>query len=730
MFKKSILPSSLALALVAPSFVMAEIEATVELKNETAIFASSGQTIGQAKTMLDTTDHSGGDVMKFQNQARIFLNGYIGEDSSWHAELQIIHDPEATDSSGSGGVNYQDHEIYTQNDYFRELYVDTEAAGWALRLGKQQVVWGTADGIKLLDIINPTDFRELNQNAMEDSRIPVWMINAERDIGDNGNFQFVVSQAERNKIPGLNPGGDSGHPFIMKGVDTISGQVGGFYNVAPALSNVAGSFSAAAAGGLFAGNAFPNGLAGFAGLTVDGFASAIVDSVDLDNDGIGDVILMNMPGFDSFAGNTYGDGDANQQLLPGYIPLNNIAQNGLFAGDPNGNNNTTRLLDVTGPMPNEVNWNPGATTSKAAFDHMTNATFATFNTFSSIDPLSPTGFTGTTTEWVRDTPDEPNAGFRYKGNLDSGLNFSVNYFYHYGANPALDLSWRDANGNALVEEYAPTNLAGQPVPTGTGLTRDQARANLDLGNPTTLLVHDGTGTTYYGAYNVLTGNPGVGAPTLRFTESYYRVHSLGASFDMAVDSMDIPLVLRGEFLYDKDEKQPVVDKYLLSIGDLTNALKMEDADYFKYVLGADVTVMTNLLVSAQFIQFINLDYIDSPDTCTTQAFNAVDCSRYTADFATMSMTNGLNKAEEYKEFVSLFLSKPIGEDQLGRWNNIIIWEEGGGWWNRLDAEYSLTDQFIISGEWNQYWGDENTTFGQFEESSNVQVGFKYIFEDY
>ena len=41
---------------------------------------------------------------------------------------------------------------------------------------------------------------------------------------------------------------------------------------------------------------------------------------------------------------------------------------------------------------------------------------------------------------------------------------------------------------------------------------------------------------------------------------------------------------------------------------------------------------------------------------------------------------------ETKEFVSLFLSKPIGEDQLGRWNNIIMWEEGDGWWNRLNAD--------------------------------------------
>ncbi len=79
---------------------------------------------------------------------------------------------------------------------------------------------------------------------------------------------------------------------------------------------------------------------------------------------------------------------------------------------------------------------------------------------------------------------------------------------------------------------------------------------------------------------------------------------------------------------------------------------------FKYVLGADTMLMTDLMVSGQFIQFRNLDYIDSPETCTaTYASNPLDpvntayqktydCSRYTADMPTMSLTNGLNKAEK------------------------------------------------------------------------------------
>jgi hypothetical protein len=172
----------------------------------------------------------------------------------------------------------------------------------------------------------------------------------------------------------------------------------------------------------------------------------------------------------------------------------------------------------------------------------------------------------------------------------------------------------------------------------------------------------------------------------------------------------------------------VVDRGALADGNLVAALKSEKHDFFKYVVGVDVTVSTNLLVSGQFIQFRNLDFVDENCSFTTQGQATASCARYTGDAATMNVTNGLRKGYKNKEFYSLFLSKPFGPNQLGRVNNIIIYEEGGGYWDRLDAEYSLSDQLILTGELNFYWGDDETLFGQFENSSNIQVGVKYIIE--
>ena len=197
MHSKSTLGLAIAALLATPAYTFAEVEVSAEIKNETALYIGSGERTGQRRSTIDNADTTTGDLMKFETSARIFVNGDVGEDNTWHAELRPVFDAAGTND------DYQWHRSYTQNDYLRELYIDTSAYDWDLRIGKQQVVWGTADGIKLLDIVNPTDFRELNQNAFEDSRIPVWMINAERNIGERGNIQLIASQAETNKVAGL-----------------------------------------------------------------------------------------------------------------------------------------------------------------------------------------------------------------------------------------------------------------------------------------------------------------------------------------------------------------------------------------------------------------------------------------------------------------------------------------------------------------------------------------------
>jgi len=83
----------------------------------------------------------------------------------------------------------------------RELYLDAQWLGGFWRIGKQQVVWGQADGLKVLDKVNPQSFREFILDDFEDSRIPLWMINLEMPIED-GIIQLLwIPDATSHELP-------------------------------------------------------------------------------------------------------------------------------------------------------------------------------------------------------------------------------------------------------------------------------------------------------------------------------------------------------------------------------------------------------------------------------------------------------------------------------------------------------------------------------------------------
>jgi hypothetical protein len=74
----------------------------------------------------------------------------------------------------------------------REAYVDVPFEKANLRIGKQQVVWGRADGLKVLDVVNPQDFREFILDDYDDSRIPLWTFNLEVPIkGITAQFLWI-----------------------------------------------------------------------------------------------------------------------------------------------------------------------------------------------------------------------------------------------------------------------------------------------------------------------------------------------------------------------------------------------------------------------------------------------------------------------------------------------------------------------------------------------------------
>ena len=667
--KKTNITLSIALAAVFSSSVaFAEAEVTGKIVHESAKFTNAGIGIGAATTWNQTANSHGKDAFKTETSARIYIDGdaeAMQEGVTYHVELNLMRDSKGVDK-------YDGNESYTQRDALREAYVDAEVNDWSVRAGKQQVVWGTADGMKLLDAINPTDYSEMAQNQMEDSRMPVWMLNAETSVSSGGEFQFILSEAKSNKIAGIgissgkaqsHTNGNAGNAFIMKGVDSITGKTNGFLNVAPAMGKVAQLFVTGAGGGTAL-------YTNYNGATVAEFVAGATDGAD-------------------FGGLAECDGNGSSANCL-YDLSNDTGTTMMAVGavDLGANQNVTNLIDATGGT--DANWD--ANNPNSAFEYMANTSFATFYSFASMN-----------SEYRVEHPNnsDANTGFRYKNTTDSGVNYSLNYLNHYDSNPYVNMHWEDNSGNRLTPTY-------ETVSTG------------NCGQQTCTTETETVVTLFSGASQYDISN---GVTNLVFTEKLNRINSLGGSFDTAIETKELgPVVLRGEFLYDQGVKVPVVNLAKLSLGDISGGLVSDNADFVKFVIGADVTAMTNMMISGQIIQIRNLDFIDESVTA-----GHVTGSRYTGDSATLHMTNGLNKAEENKEFYSLFLSKPFGASGEHRWNNIFMFEENGGKWNRLDAEFSIDDDTQATVEYNKYWGDANTQFGQLEKSSNIQVGVKYSF---
>lgn len=72
----------------------------------------------------------------------------------------------------------------------RELHFERRFGRALVRLGKQQVVWGQADGLKVLDVVDPQVLREFILPPFDESRIPLWTANAELPVGP-ANLQLL-----------------------------------------------------------------------------------------------------------------------------------------------------------------------------------------------------------------------------------------------------------------------------------------------------------------------------------------------------------------------------------------------------------------------------------------------------------------------------------------------------------------------------------------------------------
>lgn len=71
----------------------------------------------------------------------------------------------------------------------REAYIDHREETWGFRLGRQLVIWGVADGLRITDLVSPIDMSEFLAQDYDDIRIPV---NSLRFFTYNNNMRLEL----------------------------------------------------------------------------------------------------------------------------------------------------------------------------------------------------------------------------------------------------------------------------------------------------------------------------------------------------------------------------------------------------------------------------------------------------------------------------------------------------------------------------------------------------------
>ena len=141
------------------------------LKNETAYRFDEPRSFTKIRNIgMLTTDWSFGKNFRFYTASRAYYDHVYDlfnydtiaarQERSENEPLNFIEDLQKEKDSPVAEI--------------REFYFDIFRDDMDVRIGKQFIVWGVIDGLRIVDEINPLDFRELILLDLLDYRIPLW----------------------------------------------------------------------------------------------------------------------------------------------------------------------------------------------------------------------------------------------------------------------------------------------------------------------------------------------------------------------------------------------------------------------------------------------------------------------------------------------------------------------------------------------------------------------------
>lgn len=131
---------------------------------------------------------------------RTHLSGYAFYDAAYALKGRSRYSDEFVDSMES---ETELGEAFVQGRVHRTL---------DLKVGRQIVVWGKSDSLRVTDVLNPLDNREPGMVDIEDLRLPLAMVRADLYLGSWGFTALAIPEIRFNKNPAF---GSDFYPSAM-----------------------------------------------------------------------------------------------------------------------------------------------------------------------------------------------------------------------------------------------------------------------------------------------------------------------------------------------------------------------------------------------------------------------------------------------------------------------------------------------------------------------------------
>lgn len=164
-----------------------------------AVTVSSSYNYAHEEPLTGQTDYRG--ISRLKTELQLDLEVELPRDWKFFASGRGFHDL-AYSVNGRSDYTKETLDEYETELEFRDVYLQGSLAkNLDLKSGRQIVVWGKSDSIRVTDVLNPTDNREPGMVDIEDLRLPVSMTRLDYYFGDWSVTGIAIHETRLPKNP-------------------------------------------------------------------------------------------------------------------------------------------------------------------------------------------------------------------------------------------------------------------------------------------------------------------------------------------------------------------------------------------------------------------------------------------------------------------------------------------------------------------------------------------------